>query len=212
MGVSSSELALAGKSGPGELNRGYRTPLVSLLPLTDQANLFIPTSWQWVFEVNDPFSPAVLLARVSKDEACEGPALQFPSECATRSCCEAAEFSRPLARALWGSALLVPGPLFRASLVLQVVVTVLAHPHRGGDFQTLDFGLEATASEERNMKGVKKGGGGGGGLGFSIWSKLDCNLLGGGDVFLMTLGGQLARNQLNSTREKTPLELKCNFY
>lgn len=97
------------------------------------------------------------LALKSTDEAWEGPALQFPSECAARSCRGVNEFSRPLASTLCGSAVLIPGPLFGAPLMLQVVVTVLAHPHWGGDFQTLDFRLEATAPEERNMKSITGG-------------------------------------------------------
>lgn len=40
---------------------------------------------------------------------------------------------------------LVSGVFFRAALMLQVVVTVLTHSHRRGDFQTLDLRLEATA-------------------------------------------------------------------
>lgn len=43
-----------------------------------------------------------------------------------------------------GEGELVSRAFFRASLMLQVVVTVLTHTHRRGDFQPLDLWLEAT--------------------------------------------------------------------
>lgn len=54
---------------------------------------------------------------------------------------------------------LVSGVFFRAALMLQVVVTVLTHSHRRGDFQTLDLRLEATAPEGKqtmNCETLKK--------------------------------------------------------
>lgn len=47
-----------------------------------------------------------------------------------------------------GAGGLVSRALFGASLMLQVVVTVLTHSHRRGDLQPLDLRLEATAPEE----------------------------------------------------------------